>query len=191
MLAGMGHDPEQAAADEWVSFPGGELEGRRPKALCPACRAALETSNRATDNGRVKARAPVSIAGRGRTLCFACYRAELERQKAIAAAGALDTASNARFQYQLPFEPLNRPRLEALKADRAAARNAALATPAGARVDKRRHGQIAARRALQEIAARLRARHVAKADLDRAMATAFHAAELQLPDSWIPFVMSR
>ena len=184
MLAVMAHEPHQVAADEWVSFPGGELEGRRPKALCPTCREALQ---RASVTG-----GPTSNdLRRGRTLCFGCYRAELERQKAIAAAGTLDTASDERFQYQLPFEPLNRPRLEALKADRACARNAALATPAGARVDKRRHGQIAARRALQEIAAELRARRVAKADLDRAMACAFHAAELQLPESWIPFVMSR
>jgi hypothetical protein len=183
MLALMTQNPHQPAADEWVSFPGGELEGRRPKVLCPTCREALQ---RALVSGPTS-----SDLRRGRTLCFGCYRAELERQKAIAAAGALDTASDERFQYQLPFEPLNRPRLEALKADRASARNAALATPAGARVDKRRHGQIAARRALQEIAAELRARRVAKADLDRAMACAFHAAELQLPESWIPFVMSR
>ena len=29
-LAGSG------GADDWVTFPGGELEGKRPKAVCPA-----------------------------------------------------------------------------------------------------------------------------------------------------------
>ena len=184
MLAVMAHEPDEVAADEWVSFPGGELEGRRPRALCAACREALR---RASLRGSPAPR----DQRRARTLCFGCYRAEFDRQKAIAAAGALDTASEARFQFQLPFEPLNRPRLEMLKADRAAARRAALATPAGARVDKRRQGQIAARDALQQIVAELHARRVANADCDRAIASAFHAAELQLPDSWIPFVMSR
>src|ERR1044072_4889437 len=32
----------QVAENDWVAFPGGELEGERPKALCPACRAALK-----------------------------------------------------------------------------------------------------------------------------------------------------
>jgi hypothetical protein len=180
----MGQKPGEAAADEWVSFPGGELEGRRPRTLCPACRDALKRAS-------VRGSAAPRDSRRARTLCFGCYRAELDRQKAIAAAGALDTASDARFQDQLPFEPLNRPRLDMLKADRAASHNAALATRVGARVDTRRRAQIAARHALQEIAAGLRARRVPKAERDRAMATAFHAAELQLPDSWIPFVMAR
>src|SRR5581483_10149329 len=113
-----------------------------------------------------------------RTLCFACYRAELDRQKAIAAAGALDTASEARFQFQLPFEPVDQPRLAMLKADRHAARTADRATPTGALVDKRRQAQIDARHALQRIAAGLRARAAAKDERDRAMASAFHAAEL-------------
>src|SRR6058998_3586546 len=175
MLAVMAHEPDEVAGNEWVSFPGEELEGRRPRALCVTCREAL---TRASLHGRAAPR----DQRRARTLCFGCYRAELDRQKAIAVAGALDTSSEARFQFQLPFEPLNRPRLEMLKADRAAARNAALATPAGARVDKRRQGQIVARHALQQIVAELHARRVANADRDRAIASAFHAAELQLPD---------
>jgi uncharacterized protein with von Willebrand factor type A (vWA) domain len=174
----------QTTSDEWVSFPGGELEGRRPKALCPACRQALRHAATAALTPRTSRRTP-------RPLCFACYRAELDRQKAIAAAGQLDTASDARFQYQLPFEPIDQPRLEMLKADRQATRAAAQATRAGRFVDQRRQAQIDARHALQQIAAGLKARTVAKAERDRAMSTAFHAAELQLPDSWIPFVMSR
>jgi hypothetical protein len=174
----------QTTSNEWVSFPGGELEGRRPKALCPACREALRRASTAALAPRASHRAP-------RTLCFACYRAELDRQKAIAAAGQLDTASDARFQYQLPFEAIDQPRLEMLKADRQAARAVARSTPTGRFVDARRQAQIDARHALQHIAAGLKARAVAKAERDRAMSTVFHAAELQLPDSWIPFVMSR
>ncbi len=175
----------QLTTEEWVSFPGGELEGRRPKALCLACREAL------TREAAVPSAHPSAPNPRRRTLCFACYRAELERQKAIRDAGQLDTASDARFQYQLPFEAVDQPRLEMLKADRHAARVAERATSAGPSVDKRRRAQIEARHALQQIAAGLAARAVAKAERDRAMAAVFHAAELQLPDAWIPFVMSR
>src|SRR5689334_3982244 len=174
----------QTTSDEWVSFPGGELEGRRPKALCPACRQALRHAATAALTPRTSRRTP-------RPLCFACYRAELDRQKAIAAAGQLDTASDARFQYQLPFEPVDAPRLAMLKADRLAARTQHRAAPIAAFVDKRRQAQIDARHALLQIAAGLQARTAAKAERDRAMASAFHAVELQLPDSWIPFVMAR
>ena len=31
----------EPATDEWVAFPGSELEGKRPKALCPTGREAL------------------------------------------------------------------------------------------------------------------------------------------------------
>ena len=174
----------QTTTDEWVSFPGGELEGRRPKALCPACREALKREAAAPSTQR---RAP----GTRRTLCFACYRAELDRQKSIGAAGQLDTASEARFQYQLPFEAIDHPRLDMLKADRQAARVAERATIGGPSVDKRRRAQIEARHALHQIAAGLQARAVATAERDRAMAAVFHAVELQLPEAWIPFVMSR
>lgn len=171
----MTQKPQQTAQDEWVSFPGGELEGKRPKALCPACRESLKRGS----------------LGIRKTLCFECYRADLERQKAIGLAGQFDTASEARFQFQLPFEPIDQGRLDMLKADRQAARIAHHATPTGPFVDRRRHAQIEARHVLQQIAAGLKARQLAKAERDRAMATAFHAAELQLPDAWIPFVMSR
>src|ERR1700682_4166741 len=87
----------QVAEDEWVGFPGGELEGKRPKRVCPCCRPP-------------------------HTLCFQCYRAELDRERALQAAGHLDTASSERFHSALPFEPVNRPRLERLRAERAASR---------------------------------------------------------------------
>jgi len=165
--------------DGWGAFPGGELEGKRPKAVCPACRAALKHA--ATRGAALR---------RTGTLCFQCYRTELERERALRAAGQLDTASPERFQFGLPFEEVDKPRLEALKADRAAAR-AVMHVGVARFVDRRRRAQIAARRALQAIADTLRARQAGAIERDRVMAAAIHAAELQLPESWLPFVVSR
>jgi len=199
---------DQTVDQEWVSFPGGELEGRRPKALCAACREASAHRARGTRTlapgtrtlapgtgtfapGTLSTQHPArSTEHRRDVLCFQCYREELKRERAIRAAGQLDTGSEARFQEQLPFEPLNGPRLEMLKVERAAAR-AAVLEGAGRFVDKRRQAQIAARHALQAIAAGLRDRRLAAADRERLMAFAVHAAELQLPESWLPFVVSR
>ena len=156
--------PAQVADKEWVTFPGGELEGERPKALCPACRAALKAG-----------RSPAAA----RTLCFQCYRAELDRQRALRAAGDLDTASEARFQSQLPFEAVDVARLKTLKTARAEVRR----QHAGGFEDRRRRAQIDARHALQTIAANLRARGLSP--------EAIHAAELQLPEAWLPYVVAR
>ena len=171
--------------DEWVSFPGGELEGRRPKVLCPACREALKRE--ASGSRRHAPGRPP------RPLCFQCYRAELDRERALRAAGQLDTASEARFQAQLPFEPVNTRRLgDAQSAERTRATRGSLVQGAGRFVDKRRRAQMAARHALQAIAAGLQARsRIAPALRADAMAAALHAAELQLPESWLPFVVSR
>jgi hypothetical protein len=77
-----------------------------------------------------------------------------------------------------------------LKVERAGAR--AVATRGtGEFVDKRRQAQIEARHALQAIADGLNSRQLAATDRDRAMALAIHAAELQLPEAWLPFVMAR
>lgn len=114
----------------------------------------------------------------------------MERQRALHAAGSLDTASEARFQTQLPFEPVNRPRLEVFKAERAAERATAAAGP-GRFADRRRQAQLAARHALQAIGAGLRAHPLPTTDRERIIADALHAAELQLPDAWLPFVVSR
>jgi hypothetical protein len=180
----MAHEPTQAAAQvvegEWVTFPGGELEGKRPKTLCPICREALKR----------EASGSARRSQRSRPLCFQCYRAELDRERALQAAGNVDTASEARFQSQLPFEPVNRARLEMLKAERSSARGSAV-QGLGQWVDKRRHAQIAARHALQEIAAGVKARQLAPAIHAQVMASAIHAAELQLPEAWLPFVVSR
>src|SRR5262245_34925009 len=175
----MADEITQATGNEWVSFPGGELEGRRPRVRCAACRA------------RRRADA---------TLCFQCYRATLDCDRALRAAGRVSTASEARFQEQLPFEPIDETRLALLKADREAERTADRSTHrAGTRAtllhgtdrfaDRRRRAQIAARHALQSIVA-ARPAH-ASAAYDRTIAAALHAAELQLPDSWMPFVVAR
>ena len=78
--------PSPVEDQEWVGFPGGELEGQRPKALCQSCRA----------------RASASPAFEPRRLCFQCYRLGLERDRALRAAGHLNTASEERFQTTLP-----------------------------------------------------------------------------------------
>jgi len=183
MSRGIGKVPAEIEAGEWMSFPGGELEGKRPRALCPACREALARAAQ----GRPR-RAPHGTASR--TLCFQCYRAELDRQRAIAAAANVDTGSSARFQDQLPFEPVNRARLDALKAVRGTAR-AAAHVGVDRFADRRRQAQIEARHTLQRLADGLKARRTAPAAAARAMDAAIHAAELQLPDAWLPFVVSR
>src|SRR5712691_9322686 len=151
---------EQVQGEEWVSFPGGELEGKRPKVLCLACR---ETLNRqaagSSPCGPSYPSSPSRPSRPCRPLCFQCYRAELDRERALRAAGDLDTASAARFQFPPPFEPVNRARLDMLKAERAEARTAA-SEGIGQYVDKRRHAQIEARRALQAIAAGLKTRQI-------------------------------
>lgn len=181
--------PRQVVDSEWIEFPGGELEGTRPKALCQACRA------------RLKALAGASAArsasrGEKRPLCFQCYRAELDRDRVLKAAGQLDTASEQRFQSALPFEPVDHARLERLRADRLAVR-ATLQAGAGQFVDRLRRAQIAARHELQRIASAVEGRDASGLPLMSAAAlrdsldAATHAAELQLPDAWLPFVMSR
>jgi hypothetical protein len=164
----------QTPDDQWMTFPGGELEGKRPRRLCQACRDRLSG----------KWQKPSRPA-----LCFQCYRLELDREKALKAAGELDTASDARFQGALPLEPVNSGRLSMLKAERSAARSAMRAGD-GRFVDRRRQAQIAARRALQAVAAGVRLQQAPADARERMMAAVVHAAELQLPESWLPFVVS-
>lgn len=173
----------QTIAEEWVTFPGGELEGTRPRALCTTCREALKREA-AGLSGPTRPTSPT------RPLCFQCYRMDLDRACALRAAGELDTASDARFQSQLPFEPVNRTRLDTLKAARADAR-ATASQGIGQYADKRRHAQIEARHALQAIAAGLNARQLPSAVEAQVITSAIHAAELQLPDAWLPYVVSR
>jgi hypothetical protein len=126
-----------------------------------------------------------------RTVCFQCYRAELERQRALRAAGRIDTASEARFQIALPFEPVNQERLARLRAERVAFRMAERSGTASYLV-RGRQAQIVARHAIQQVAAGLDQAHGdARLERLRQIESAIHAAELQLPDSWLPFVVSR
>lgn len=169
--------------DDWTSLPGGELEAPRPRTLCTGCRERLMKAAAAGSRTPVAERLHKPI-------CFGCYRAELNRERALASAGKLDTASTARFQCSLPFEPVNRERLDQLKARREVVRTEGRAG-VGRFVDKRRQAQIAARHALQSVAEGLKARGVAAADRHSRSMAAIHAAELQLPDAWIPYVVSR
>lgn len=90
----------------WVPFRGGELEGVRPARLCRACRAAGETRSEA----------------RQQAICFACYRAALDHDRRLKAAGQFDAASEERFVAMGPLAPVNQTRLNALRAARALAR---------------------------------------------------------------------
>ena len=57
--------------------------------------------------------------------------------------------------------------------------------------DRRRQAQIAARHALEAIGAGLKARQASAAEHRRAMGAAIHGLELQFPEAWLPFVVSR
>ena len=183
------HEPTE---NEWVTFQGGELEGARPKAMCPACRLrASRASARQGRDGLQTAHDGTSPERRAPSpACFQCFRVDQARQRALRAARALNTASEARFQDTLPFEPVNRARLEQLRAERSTAR-ATLKTGSARFADKRRHAQIAARHALDRIAAGLRSGGARDVERHTAISEAIHAAELQLPEAWIPFVVSR
>jgi hypothetical protein len=147
----------QVGEGQWVALPGGELEGRRPTVLCGPCRMRR------------------AIGAERKAVCFECYKADAWRQRAFESAASLDTGSAERFQFGLPFEAVDRPRLERLKAERAASQRQ-LRVGVGRFVDQRRHAQIAARHALQQLGAGLQEYGV-------------RAAELQLPEAWLPFVV--
>jgi hypothetical protein len=203
--------PASAIPDEdWGTFPGGELAGRRPRTLCAACRAHLA---RAAAGARGR---EALVGPRARRICFECYRADLERERslgrprsvgeAVAAPGSerrraagsppdaraaapVGAEFEARWQHLLPFEPVNRPRLERLRMERASARSAS-GMGIGRFEEQRRKAQIAARRALQRAIAGLQGEGHA-AGRGGEVAAVVHAAELQLPESWLPFVVSR
>ncbi len=170
----MGDTNFQTVTDEWVSFPGGELQGKRPNSRGDAS----------------EARHPEHPAHSSGTLCFQCFRAGLDHDRALKAAGELDTASDTRFQFVLPLEPIDEARLSMLKGVRAVAR-AEAQQGAGQFVDRRRRAQIEARHVLQAVLHGVRARQMPASLRERQIASATHAAELQLPDAWLPFVMSR
>ncbi len=146
------HMPES----EWMPFPGGELEGKRPKRLCPACR---QRSGQEIGNAQLAARGTES-AGTRQPLCFQCYRLELDRERALEAAGA------ARHRFGRAVSGRAAVRAgepgAAVDAQGGARRGARRVSSAGVGrfADRRRQAQIAARHALQAIAAGLK-RHQA------------------------------
>src|SRR5262252_6120780 len=127
--------PPAVAAGEWIPFPGGELEGKRPRATCAACRSAAQAG----------------VTPRANTLCFECYRAELDRERALSAAARFGADTVERFQDGLPFEAVDQGRLARLKVARADERRALSVGP-GRFVDRRRQAQLAARHALANVA---------------------------------------
>ena len=177
----MGDKNSQNVADEWVSFPGGELQGKRPNSRLTDPTDPIHATDRAHQAH------PTHPAG---TLCFQCFRAGLDRDRALKAAGELDTATDGRFQFVLPLEPIDQARLSMLKGDRAVAR-AEARQGAGELVDRRRRAQIEARHVLHGVFAGLRSRQLPASLRESQSASATHAAELQLPDAWLPFVVSR
>src|SRR5215471_17386933 len=103
--------PSAVADQDWISFPGGELEGRRPKTLCGRCRAAL--------SAKVQGRAESSATP---FVCFDCYKADQERERRLKAATEFVADSDEHFQSVLPLEPVNQARLARLRVERTQAR---------------------------------------------------------------------
>lgn len=160
----------------WAPFPGGELEGLAAKALCPACKAA-----------RGKGPGEARIAA----LCFQCFRLDVERHRKLKAAADLNTASEERFQTALPFEPVNHARLTRLKAEREQARVKAR-EGRGVYIEQRRRAQIEARHALATIFEGLKQRRLTHTVADmRPSAGMSQITQVQLPDSWLPFVAAQ
>jgi hypothetical protein len=143
--------------------------------MCPTCRERFRLAARLAPQGQSPASSPQPI-------CFECYRVDQARDRALRAARNLNTASEARFQVTLPFEPVNRARLDRLRTERLSERTA-LKIGTGRFADKRRRAQIAARHALDRIAVGLQSRGVHGHSLSE--------LERQLPAAWLPFVVSR
>ena len=111
------------------------------------------------------------------------------RDRRLREAGELNTATDQRFQTQLPFEPIDRPRLAMLKAEREDERRGVRLDGTARFAERRRQAQMAARRALQAFVARTRPASGHGPSIP--FVTDAHVAELQLPESWLPFVVSR
>jgi len=170
----------------WQPFPGGELEGTPATALCPTCRAAARECAGVAHDPVAPERKPA--------LCFECYLRDIRKSRALTAAANLDTASDARFQSSLPFEPVDHARLTRLKAERAVAR-VSERKGIGAYIEKRRRAQIEARHALATIVQGLKQRRLTTIGnrSERVVPRTAAAVRLssQLPESWLPFVVAR
>ena len=181
--------PAQFAKDlkdsDWVGFPGGELEGKRPKALCPACRDGPSAPGRRATGptpscplfpmlprrnrprSRPQGGGPAGHRVGGAVPDRAAVRAGQPAAARDAEGGAID---RARLDARNEFGQVCRP--QASGADRRAPRAAA------DRSGPRRQQCVEADAPGNDVR-------------EREMAAAIHAAELQLPESWLPFVVSR
>src|SRR5262249_20602087 len=150
-------------------------------ARCAACREARRCG---------ELRGNIDPAEKPGTLCFQCYRAELDRERALTAAASLNAASEERFQLQLPLEPGNRPRLAMLRAAREAARQAAASRPQVRQglVIRRRRAQLEARHTLDRLAAGLRARGIGTMKPPMRAAELRRATVSEYPAAWVPFL---
>jgi hypothetical protein len=106
---------------DWVTFPGGELEGERPNAMCTRCRERAFSANRVDSTSVFPSSLP-ALPDRPAPLCFQCYRLELERQRRARAASELQAMSEERLQFLLPLEAVDQPRLTMLRAELAQGR---------------------------------------------------------------------
>ncbi len=172
--SGGDQERQQGRLGEWLPFNGGELEARAPRRLCAGCRA----------------KGHQTAGELHPTLCFECHRAERDRITAIRAAANLETASEARFQDTLPFEPVNRARLAQLKVERISLRETMM-EGVGRFELRRRQALIAARTALKRAVEQVRGRDGGRGEERRAFVMAMHAVELQFPEAWVPYVVSR
>lgn len=170
----------QPIDQEWVALRGGELEGRCPRTKCPSCR--LARSKRRHSSSATADRAVTE------PVCFLCYRAGLERERSLRSARTLFTGSQARFRHVLPLEPVDRKRLVHLRSERVASRRTS-AEGIGQFAARRRRAQVEARHQLLRIETAARPGAPTSGEA-RALWVVARAAELQLPESWLPFVVS-
>ena len=131
----------QVVDPEWVPLSGGDLEARRPRAMCPACTAKahrrLSVARLLPCVPRVRNPPPaLSVFGLG-------WRAE----RALIAARDAPSVSVAGFQDVLPLEPVRSRELERLRMARVSIRTTA-EFGAGAFEHRRRQAQMAARHEL-------------------------------------------
>ena len=145
-----------------LRFPGGELEGPRPKGLCPACRLRAFRASASQGSGRLERRRTRVPAPSPWARASSPYLFPVLSRRPGARAGV---AGGPQPQHRVrgALSRLAAVRAGEPRAARAPARGrwASDRRSAAARfADKRRHAQIAARHALDRIAAGLRSRGV-------------------------------
>ena len=109
-----------------LRFQAASWKGSGPRCMCPACR--LRAFRASASQGRAprtRRASPESRAPSPESRSVFSATASTRRASGrCSAARNLNTASEARFQDSLPFEPVNRARLERLRAERSTARAA-------------------------------------------------------------------